>query len=216
MTVTADAAATAGTHAVTVTGTAGALTRSAQAQVVVGDAAGFADDFEVNRGWVVNAAGTDTASSGQFAVGDPEQTTSTYSNQVKQLGTTTSGVACLVTGRAAGTAYGANDLDGGVTSARSPLFRVPATASKLTFSYSYAHGDNATSADYLRVKVVDGSTATTVFDQRGSAVERAGQWQQATVDLAAFAGKDVRLLVETADADTASLWEAQVDDVRVS
>ena len=41
------------------------------------------DDLEINRGWVRNAAGTDTATSGRWAVGNPQPTSS---GGAKQLG----------------------------------------------------------------------------------------------------------------------------------
>ncbi|MCP2198009.1 S8 family serine peptidase [Lentzea flava] len=170
----------------------------------------WADDFESDKGWTMNPAGTDTATTGRFERGDPEQTTAS-NGQIKQLGTTVSGTNCLVTGRLAGSGDGANDVDGGVTSAASPLISIPA-GGKLTFSYTYAHGSNSSSADYLRIKVLDGGTATTVFERLGAASERAGSWQSATVDLSPYAGRQIRLLVETADASGASLWEAAVDD----
>ncbi|MEV6238555.1 S8 family peptidase [Lentzea sp. NPDC051838] len=173
----------------------------------------WADDFESDRGWTTNPAGTDTATTGRFERGDPEQTTAA-NGQVKQLGTTTSGTNCLVTGRLAGSGDGANDVDGGVTSASSPSIDIPSGA-KLSFMYSYAHGNNSSNADYLRIRVLDGTTATTVFERLGAASERAASWQTATVDLTAFAGKRIKLLVETADASGASLWEAAVDDVSV-
>ncbi|MFI9816092.1 S8 family serine peptidase [Saccharothrix variisporea] len=175
----------------------------------------WSDDFETDKGWQANPSGTDTATTGRFERGDPEQTTSASSGQVKQLGTTTSGVNCLVTGRLAGASDGANDVDGGTTSIVSPTITLPTTA-KLRFAYTYAHGDNSSSADYLRIKVLDGTTATTVFEKLGAATEVAGSWRTTTVDLAAFGGRQVRLLVETADASTASLWEAAVDDVAIT
>ncbi|GAB3147608.1 hypothetical protein GCM10027290_31160 [Micromonospora sonneratiae] len=207
-----------GTFDLTVTGTAGALSHAVTVRVTVtsAGAGGFADDFESDRGWTVNPAGTDTATSGRFERGNPDQTVSTHSNQVKQLGTTTSGVNCLVTGAAAGSAYGANDLDGGVTSIRSPQIVVPAGTARLTFAYSVGHGDNSGPDDYLRVRVVDGSTVTTVFEKVGAAAEVEAIWQNATVDLSAYAGRTVRIQVEAADAGTASLFEAQVDDLSVT
>ncbi|RSN28890.1 metallophosphoesterase [Amycolatopsis sp. WAC 04169] len=206
-----------GSASATVTGTSGSTTQTAKVTVSVGAAGGeaFADDFETDKGWRLNAAGADTATAGKWERGDPEQTTSTYSNQIKQRGDTTSGTNCLVTGRLAGSEYGVNDLDGGASSMASPAFTVPAGA-KLSFSYTFAHGDNATSADYLRIRVLDGTTPTTVFEKTGSATEVAGVWQNGTADLSSFAGRSVRLLVEAADASTASLWESAVDDIRVT
>ncbi|GAB3742274.1 hypothetical protein GCM10027598_73870 [Amycolatopsis oliviviridis] len=216
LTLTASDSAS-GSATATVTGSSGSVSQTAKVAVSVGSGGGeaFADDFETDKGWQVNAAATDTATSGKWERGDPEQTTSTYSNQIKQRGDTPSGANCLVTGRLAGSEYGADDLDGGVSSMTSPAFTVPA-GGKLTFSYTFAHGDNATSADYLRLRVLDGTTATTVFEKLGAATEVAGAWQSGTADLASFAGRSVRLVVEAADASTVSLWESAVDDVRVT
>ncbi|EME63435.1 metallophosphoesterase [Amycolatopsis decaplanina] len=216
LTLTASDAAS-GSATATVTGTSGSVSHTANVSVSVGSAGGeaFADDFETDKGWRLDAAGADTATAGKWERGDPEQTTSTYSNQIKQRGDTTSGANCLVTGRLAGSEYGVNDLDGGASSMASPSFTVP-EGGKLTFSYTFAHGDNATSADYLRIRVLDGTTPTTVFEKLGSSTEVAGVWQNATADLSSFAGRAVRLLVEAADASTASLWESAVDDIRVT
>jgi hypothetical protein len=41
-------------------------------------------------------------------------------------------------------------------------------------------------------------------------------WAQASVDLSPFAGQTVKIVVQAADASTASLVEAAVDDVRVT
>src|SRR4029079_12647235 len=84
----------------------------------------FFDDFETSLGWVANPSGTDTATTGQWERGNPEDTNSVGA---KQLGTTISGVNDLVTGRLAGAAAGVNDVDGGVTSIRSPAIALPST-----------------------------------------------------------------------------------------
>ncbi|MES9524888.1 alkaline phosphatase family protein [Streptomyces capoamus] len=176
----------------------------------------FSDDFESDKGWRVDAAGTDTATSGVFERGVPQQTTSAYSNQVKQL-TAASGSYALTTGAAARSAYGDNDLDGGKTTVFSPQIALPSSGPlTLHFTYNVAHGDNSGSDDYLRVRVLDGSTPTTVFEKSGAATEVAGQWQTATADLSAFAGKTVRIFLEAADAGTGSLFEAQLDDLTLT
>jgi aminopeptidase S len=86
----------------------------------------------------------------------------------------------------------------------------------LTFSWYLAHLSNSSSADYLRVSVVAGTTVTTVFQQLGAATDRAAAWQQASVPLSAYAGQSVRIRVAVADASTASLVEGAVDDVRIA
>ncbi|MFH8773309.1 alkaline phosphatase family protein [Streptomyces sp. NPDC017958] len=212
---------TAGTSTVTVTATdaAGATASTTFTWTVTASGGGstvFSDDFESDKGWTVNAAGTDSATSGVFERGVPQQTTSTYSNQVKQLAAA-SGSYALTTGAAARKTYGDNDLDGGRTTVLSPRITLPASGPlTLRFSYNVANGDNSGSDDGLRIGVVDGSTSTTVFEQTGSASETAGQWRTGTADLSAFAGKTVRIQGEAADAGAASLFEAQIDDLTLT
>ncbi|MEU6788689.1 M28 family metallopeptidase [Nonomuraea angiospora] len=171
------------------------------------------DTFETANGWTVNPSSTDTAATGQWERGDPEDTNS---SGAKQLGTTVSGTNDLVTGRLAGSAAGDFDIDGGVTSIQSPPITLPSTGPlNLSFSWYLAHGSNASSADYFRVRVV-GTTTTTVLNQAGAASNRNGAWATATAGLNAFAGQTVRILIDAADASGASLVEAGVDDVKIT
>jgi hypothetical protein len=173
----------------------------------------YSDDFETDRGWSTNPSGTDTAATGLWERGDPEPTSS---SGAKQLGTAVSGINDLVTGRLAGSSAGVHDIDGGVTSIRSPAITLPATGPlTLSFSYYLAHGSNSSSADFFRVRVVGTSTAT-VFERLGAAVDRDAAWATASASLDAFAGQTIRIVIEAADASTASLVEAAVDDVRIT
>jgi hypothetical protein len=173
----------------------------------------FSDNFETSLGWTTNPNGTDTATTGQWERGDPEDTNS---GGAKQLGTTLSGTNDLVTGRLAGAAAGDNDIDGGTTSIQSPPITLPATGNlTLSFQYYLAHGSNATSADFFRASIV-GSTTTQVFQSLGAAANRNGVWTPVSVSLNAFAGQTVRIRFDAADAATASLVEAGVDDVTVT
>jgi hypothetical protein len=172
----------------------------------------FTDTFETDLGWTRNPNGTDTATIGVWERGDPQATSS---SGIKQQGTTVSGVNDLVTGRLSGSSSGAYDLDGGRTSIQSPTIALPtADAITLTFRYYFAHGSNSSSADYLRVSVV-GTATTVVFQELGAANDDDAVWATATIDLTAFAGQTVRLLVEAADLAGASLVEAAVDDVKI-
>ena len=174
----------------------------------------YADTFETATGWATNASGTDTATAGQWQRADPAATSS---GVALQLGTTTSGTFDLVTGPTAGASAGANDVDGGVTSALSPAITLPSTGTlTLSARWYLAHLNNATSADSFRIRVVSGATTTTVFQQAGTASNRAGAWGTATVDLSSYRGQSIRLLVEATDAATASLVEAGVDDVQIT
>jgi hypothetical protein len=173
----------------------------------------FFDNFETALGWTTNPNGTDTATTGQWERGDPQDTNS---SGPKQLGTTVSGVNDLVTGRLAGTTAGDFDIDSGVTSIQSPPITLPSTGTlTLSFSYYMAHGTNSSSADFLRVRVI-GTTNTLVFEELGAANDDDAAWAVASASLNAFAGQTVRILIEAADASTASLVEAAVDDVRIT
>ncbi|WP_062345747.1 M14 family metallopeptidase [Herbidospora yilanensis] len=170
----------------------------------------YEDTFETATGWTANPLGTDTATIGQFTRANPEATTS---SGAKQLGTTTSGSFDLVTGPLAGASAGDYDLDGGVTSIRSPQIALPATGTlTLSFAWYLAHGSNSSNTDYLRVSV----NGTQVFQQLGAASNRNGAWATASVNLAAFAGQNVQITVSAADTGTASLVEAAVDDVKIT
>jgi len=179
----------------------------------------FSDTFETDQGWTRNPNATDTATAGAWERGDPQ---STSSSGIKQQGTTVSGVNDLVTGRLSGSSPGTYDVDGGRTSILSPAIVLPAAppegssggALTMTFSYYLAHGTNASSADYLRVSVV-GTTQAIVFQELGGSDNDNAVWATATVDLTAFAGQTVRILVEAADASGASLVEAAIDDVKI-
>jgi murein tripeptide amidase MpaA len=170
------------------------------------------DDFETARGWQVNPSGTDTATAGQWQIAQPAKTSNAAG--VKQKPTTTSGLADLVTGAAAGSGVNGNDVDGGVTSVRSPAFTLGgnnSTGWQLTFNYTFAHNVKATAADYLRVSV----GGDVVFEQSGFAGNRNAVWTPVSVNLDAYAGQNVRILIQAADGAGDSLVEAAVDDVRV-
>jgi len=116
----------------------------------------------------------------------------------------------------AGSSAGVYDIDGGTTSIRSPNISLPSSGNiTLSFSYYLAHGTNSSSADFLRVQVV-GSTTSTVFEELGAANDDDAVWATFSGSLNSFAGQTVYLLISAADASTASLVEAAVDDVRIT
>ncbi|MES1245137.1 MAG: endopeptidase [Acidobacteriota bacterium] len=205
-----------GSYAVTVQGVSGATTRTAPIALTVttpGPVTVFFDNFETSLGWTTNPNSTDTATTGQWERGDPE---ATNSSGVKQIGTTVSGTNDLVTGRLAGTGAGDFDIDGGVTSIQSPAIVLPATGTlTLTFNYYLAHGTNSSTADFLRIFVVGGTT-TQVFQELGGTEDDDGVWASGSATISAFAGQTVRIRIEAADASTASLVEAGIDDVRIT
>jgi carboxypeptidase T len=175
----------------------------------------FDDDLEVGRGWQRDALGTDTATAGRWQRGNPAPTTTASGR--KQPDTVPSGRYAFVTGAAAGTSAAANDLDGGRTTMTSPEIVLPsATGQRLQFRWSFAHDSLASSADELRIEVLDGGSAATVFVVRGAATQRSASWHLTSVDLSAWAGRTIHLRVSATDAGTNGILEALVDDVRVT
>ncbi|MER7439919.1 M14 family metallopeptidase [Micromonospora avicenniae] len=187
-----------------------------QAQYCGGGGGGttvWSDTFETATGWTINPNGTDTATAGAFERGAAQATTSSGAKQL----TPYAGGNDLVTGRLAGSAAGDYDLDGGVTSARSPAVALPSSGTlTLSLAWYLAHGSNSSSADYLRVSVVHNGGTTTLFNQAGAATNRNGSWAVANLNLTPYAGQSVRILVQAADASGASLVEAAVDNVTIT
>ncbi len=218
LTVSVAGTTATGAFPFTVQGVSGVLNHSANLSLTVtgtGPTTVFFDNFETDLGWTRNASGTDTATTGLWERGDPDQVTS--GTTVTQLGTTVSGTNDLVTARLAGAAAGDNDVDGGTTSIRSPAITLPATGTiNLTFSYYFAHLNNSSNLDFLRVSIV-GATTSQVLQELGAATNDAAVWATSpTINISAFAGQTVRILIEAADASTASLVEAAIDDVRIT
>ncbi|HEY8438043.1 MAG TPA: M14 family metallopeptidase [Candidatus Limnocylindrales bacterium] len=177
----------------------------------------FDDDFEANKGWIVNAAGTDTATSGMWQRGDPQPTTTSAGR--KQPDGVPSGSRAYITGLAAGTSAAANDLDGGRTTVVSRPINVQSTAhQKLQFQYTFAHDRTSSTADEFRVEIIDATTATTstVFLVRGGAFEKSASWSLVSIDLTAWRSHVVQLRFSATDAGTNGIVEAGFDDVRVT
>ena len=109
-----------------------------------------------------------------------------------------------------------HDIDVGTTTIQSPAITLPSSGTlTLTFSYYLAHGTNSSSADFLRVFVV-GATTTQVFQRLGAAADVDAVWTTSSANISAFAGQTVRIRIEAADAGTASLVEAAIDDVVIT
>ncbi|NYT96803.1 M14 family metallopeptidase [Salinispora sp. H7-4] len=173
----------------------------------------WADTFETATGWTINPNGTDTATTGQWERGAAQATS--YSG-AKQL-TPYAGGNDLVTGRLAGSSVGTHDIDGGVTSARSPAVALPSSGTlTLSLAWYLAHYSNASSADYFRVSVVHSGGTTTLLNQAGAATNRSASWSVANLDLTPYAGQSIQIQVAAADAAGGSLVEAAVDNVTIT
>ena len=175
----------------------------------------FADNFENSSGWTVNPGNTDTATTGIWDIGNPDQTD--LSGTIMQIGTAAQGVNYLVSGAAAAGSAGGNDVDSGVTSIRSPEFQIPSQgAVELRFAYYKARYLNQTADDFFRVSVA-GATTAVLFEELGQPdVSESSAWQDVVVPVDGFAGETVHLLIEVADAGTPSLVEAGIDDISLT
>jgi primary-amine oxidase len=176
----------------------------------------YSEDFEGNLNWVINANGADNATAGQWQVGKPQATS--YQDVPLQLSTVASGYQALVTAYQAGASVGAYDLDGGLTSARSPSIALAANNRyRLQLSYYFAHLWNTTNADFLRISVENSQGhKQTLLELTGTAANRAAQWQNFSADLSGYAGGSIRLMVEAADGGAGSMIEAAVDNVTLT
>ncbi|MDG4763295.1 M14 family zinc carboxypeptidase [Solwaraspora sp. WMMD406] len=173
----------------------------------------WSDTFETATGWTTNPSGTDTASTGQWERGAAQATSSGGALQL----TPYQGSNSLVTGRLAGSSAGAYDIDGGVTTAQSPAISLPSSGTlTLSLAWYLAHLNNSSSADYFRVSVVHSGGTTTLFNQAGAASNRYGSWSTGSYNLTPYAGQSVRIVVQAADASTASLVEAAIDNVTIT
>ncbi len=168
------------------------------------------DDFETPGGWVTNPNGTDTATAGRWERADPQKTT-------RQAGTVPSGSRALVTGRLAGASANSYDIDGGVTTVRSPAIALPASVGSLTFRYYFAHSANSSASDYFRAFVEDETGARRqVKSEYGKATTDLPAWTTVSVPMSPWAGHTVRIVFQAADRGSGSTVEAAVDDVRIT
>jgi aminopeptidase S len=164
---------------------------------------------------VLNRAGTDNATTGQWQRGNPQGTSS--GGAAMQLDPCAAGSAnCMVTGLTAGTSVGAADVDGGVTSIDSPAITLPASGTlTLSFAFYFAHLNNSSAEDFFRVSIVGSSSTSVVFQELGSTATDAAVWVNQSVNISSFAGQTIRIRLQAADAGGGSLVEAAVDSVTI-
>ncbi|MGB7342836.1 MAG: DUF4347 domain-containing protein [Pirellulaceae bacterium] len=174
----------------------------------------FEDSFEGSTNWTTNPFGTDTATTGQWAAGSPESTSS--GSTTLQLNSGHTGSRALVTGLAAGGSAGSYDVDSGLTSVLSPEIDLPSGAEiELSFSYYLAYLNNASNDDFFHTAIIVDGNDIELYSDHAHNANTSAQWQDVTLDLSAYAGQTVQVLFEAADALGASLIEASVDDVKI-
>jgi hypothetical protein len=163
----------------------------------------------------VNPLRNDTATTGQWARGNPETTTS---SGTKQQGTTPSGVNAL------------GDRSAGRRVRRrqrhrrrrhhhpvAGASRCPSGTLTLSFSFYLAHGTNATSADFFRAFVVncqrDGDAGV---PGAGRGRQRRCRLRTQTVNISAFAGQTVRIRSRPRTRPRPASWRPAVDNVTIT
>lgn len=169
----------------------------------------FVDDFETDQGWTVNPKGLDTATSGAWARAVPEVNKWQLPAYV--------GSFDLVTGPALNNAGGPIDVDGGVTSVRSPLITLPASGTiRISLAYFFAYNTISTADDVFRIRIVGAGTQS-IVRLEGGGNAGVSSWQTVSADISSFAGESVRIVIDATD-DPASngIVEAAVDNVQIT
>lgn len=171
----------------------------------------FFDDLEVDQGWRTDPDGTDTATAGAWRRGIPEELP-------LQRASASSGQSLLVTGRSRGV-----DVDGGRTTVRSPLFRLPeGRTATLRLRYWFGLDARAGAGDSLTVRLVDAAgtvIGTPLLEIAGDGSGRGPMWRKlAAVLPPETAGLQVAVEIEARDDDGGgdATVEAGVDTVRVT
>lgn len=176
----------------------------------------FSEDFQSANRWTLNPLGDDTADKGQWQAGQPQATY--FGSLLMQQGAGVNDSTALVTGRLAGTSIGTHDVDNGKTSIRSPRIDLPQGHDyQLELSYYFAHLQNTTDADYLRISIeaADGSTKR-ILNAPGSPVNQGAVWKDMFYNLSEYRNNSIYLLIEAADGGTGSVIEAAIDNIRIT
>ncbi len=172
------------------------------------------NNFEFDRNWVVNPNGTDTATHGSWIRGIPEETSK--NGILYQLDYAASPTKVMATDPHAGKDADSYDVDGGVTSIRSPTFVPNGNGDTFVWlRYVFSHDENATDADYLRVTLVGTSKKEVLLEERGSSSIKSAVWKTFEKQISGYVDEKSYLLVEVADNQNDSLIEAMLDDVTV-
>lgn len=169
----------------------------------------FFDDLEIDRGWRTDPDGTDTATGGAWRRGIPKASP-------LQRTSAASGQGVLATGLPRGA-----DVDGGRTTARSPLIRLPEAATA-TLRFRWWTGLDAAAGprDGLTVRLVDENGSPIghpLFRVTGDGTARLTAWRTAAIVLPpGTAGRRVAIQLEARDAGGDATVEAGIDSVRVT
>jgi hypothetical protein len=185
----------------------------------------FADSLQVNQGFTVTNTpiSPTVAVSGAWELADPDQTVAgTLIVQPGEDRSPAPGNFCWVTGAAAGTTAGAFDIDNLTTTLTSPPYNATTYADPmLSFWRWFNNNGNSVRDDVMTVQISNdnGGTWQTAQTIGPGTLEAQGGWYQSNLRLRDFfpvPSADVRFRVTVADAGSASVVEALIDDVTIS
>ena len=186
----------------------------AEGRLVVGvPRAYLADSLELDLGWTAGVSG-DTASTGQWELGDPIGTQSNGEDASPEDDDTPGvGQLCFTTGNGGGTG-GTDDVDGGFTTLISPRFDL-SDAAAATLSYSRWFADLSVADDEFQVSISNDDGATWIPLE--SIVGNQNFWQRSEflVSEVIVPTDRMRLRFVASDDPNNSIVEAAIDELRV-
>lgn len=176
---------------------------------------GYYDDFQFNFGWTQTA----TASAGVWERAIPTGTNNngTISNPNVDANDDCNGFA-FVTGNAAGTGAGSDDVDDGCSRLISPIMDLSnGVDPHISFKYWFYNGggNNTTPNDTLFVRIQQNNTEITVA--RFSSSEPMSQWVDYSFRVKDFLTElnGIQLVIEACDFQAGHLVEAGIDLFKV-
>ncbi len=173
------------------------------------------DDFEVDSGWIVGAAG-DGATTGIWELVDPRGTGG-GAVQPEDDHTPSPGTDCFITGQGpVGGGVGENDVDDGSTTLTSPSFDLGTLESPTLVYHRWYVNDAGSSQDDEFVAQVNGKngsgwvTIENLPDSRGF-------WEKMSFDLDTYLPDAAEILVRFIATDDfpGSIVEAGIDDLEI-
>jgi len=175
----------------------------------------ISDSFESGNGWTRNAVNRDSAQSGGWQLGVPQETI--HQGRIMQPGVVPHGQSALITGLVAGNRAASNDVDKGRTSIRSqPIYIPNGTRATLDFDFFFAHSTSASSRDFFKVRLFGNGGKQVLLDRQGRPGFRRARWKHRTYDISAYMGSNIEIELVAKDDETSNIIEAGFDNLKIT
>lgn len=163
--------------------------------------------------WVLGDG--DTAVTGAFEIGDPEQTV--RGRTIVQPEDPSDGLYALVTDPRAGSSAGSHDIDGGWVYATSPVIHIPQrTETELSLDWYFGHAGAFDRQDSFFISIVNADSGDEdVILERRDTYHRNATWASFTANLVQYAGSNIQIRVGASDLGRRSVSEAGIDNVMI-